>query len=113
MIVNRGHTWIRNIGDVPTQMKPERGTLGHNLLFNALFDCLHKDAIHLLEGEAAAGKMGHLRGEVNEEVGKIGRMLPVGQINGSSINQGKSLELRFLNRTIDGSFENGFLENYF
>lgn len=98
MIVNSGHTWIRNTGDVPAQVEPERGALGYNFLFNALFDCLHQVYVHLPEGETAARQVGHLRRETNEEVGKIRRMLPLGQINSSSINQGQSFELRFVNR---------------
>ena len=109
MIVNRGHTWIRRIGDNAIQVEPERGALHDNFFLDALFDCLHKDAIHLLEDEAAAGQMGHLCGEINDEVSKLLRGLPVGKVSGSSINKGQSLELsRFVAKS-----EKRFLENDF
>jgi len=80
MIVNnRGHTRIRNIGDVPVQVEPKRGALGYNFLFNALFDCLQQVNVHLLEGETAAGKMVHLRSETNEKSANSGGCFQFGK----------------------------------
>lgn len=58
--------------------------------FNILFDCIHQDVIYIGKGEATARQMGHLRGEINEKVGKTGRKNAVGQL--SINNKDKSLQ---------------------
>jgi len=85
-------------------VEPERGPLGDDFLFNALFDFFRQAGIYLVEGDAAASHVRHLRGETNEEVGEFGRILPVGQLLRSSINQGQSLEL---SRCFEQRFEDG------
>jgi len=104
MIVNRGHTLIRGFGKDTIQVKPERRTLGDHFLFNARFDCIHDIDIHFVKGDTAARHARHLRNETNEDVGKLRRILPVGELLGSSINQGQSLEL---GRFCKNSFEDG------